>query len=125
MSISPRVSEAAPVTPHRLRRPIFLAVSALVAVAVVVAAHDVMLPFILALVIAYVLTPLVAWVERLRLRRGAAILVVYIVVLGSLGLFIRLAAPRVGQELGGLRRELPAMVARARDEWVPAIQDKL
>jgi predicted PurR-regulated permease PerM len=99
--------------------------SALAAVTVIVAASEVMLPFILALLIAYVLTPLVAWVERFRLRRGAAILLVYIVVLGTLGLFIRATAPRVGQELGGLRREIPSMVTQVRDEWLPAIQDRL
>jgi predicted PurR-regulated permease PerM len=64
-------------------------------------------------------------VERFRVRRGGAILIVYIVVLGSLGIFVRAAAPRVGQELSGLRREIPAMVARVRDEWLPAVQDKL
>jgi predicted PurR-regulated permease PerM len=110
---------------QRWRRPLFLSLSAIVAVAVIIAARDVMLPFILALVIAYVLTPLVALVERWRVPRGGAIVIVYIVVLGSLGLVIRLGAPRVGQELSGLRREIPAMVARFRDDWLPAIQDKL
>src|SRR4051812_23266641 len=117
MSTPPRASEEQASVPpslprsalYRARRPIFLAISALIAVAVIVAAHEVMLPFILALVIAYVLTPLVALFERWRLKRGLAIIVVYVLVLGSLYLFIRLTAPRVGQELGGLRRELPAM----------------
>src|SRR6516164_3968709 len=108
---------SAPSAGQRWRRPVFFALSGLVAAIVIVAARDVMLPFILALVIAYVLTPLVAWVERFRVRRGGAILIVYIVVLGSLGIFVRAAAPRVGQELSGLRREIPAMVARVRDEW--------
>ena len=103
----------------------FFAVSAALIVWVVIAAHEVMLPFILALLIAYVLTPLVAWVERWRLPRGAAIALVYVVVLGTLGGFVRLTAPRVGQELGGLRREVPSMITRVRDEWLPAIQDRL
>jgi hypothetical protein len=38
---------------------------------------------------------------------------------------LRVAAPRVGAELGNLRRELPSMAIRARDEWVPAVQGKL
>ncbi len=103
----------------------FLAVSAVLATAVVVVAHRVLLPFVLAMVIAYVLTPLVAWVEKKRVPRAAAIVVVYVVVLGSLAGFVRVAAPRVGAELGNLRRELPSMVNRARDEWVPAVQTRL
>ena len=67
------------------RRHVFLVASAVVAVAVVLAAHDVMLPFILAVVIAYVLTPLVAMAERRKLPRPVAVLLVYAVVLGSIG----------------------------------------
>ena len=48
-------------------------------------AHAVILPFVLALVIAYLLTPLVAWVEKKRVPRAAAIILVYVVVLGTLG----------------------------------------
>ena len=114
-----------PPTGQRWRRPVFLAVVLTLAIAVVVAARDVILPFVLALVIAYVLTPLVAWVERKRVPRGASIILVYVVVLGTLGGGIRLIAPRVGQELMGLRREVPAMITRAKDEWLPALQERM
>src|SRR5688500_6064648 len=93
----------------RRRHTIFLAVSGAVAIAILVAARAVLLPFVLAVVLAYVLTPLVAWIEKRRVPRFAAIILVYLVVLGSLGLFIRLTAPRVGQELASLRRELPVL----------------
>lgn len=109
----------------RKRHRIFIAVSAVIAVAVIVAAHEVLLPFVLALVIAYVLTPLVAWVEHRRVPRALAIIIVYVAVLGTLGLFIRLSAPRVAHELANLRRELPSLVQKARSEWVPAVQDRL
>jgi len=109
----------------RRRHLIFLAVSASIAAAVLLAAHAVLLPFVLALVIAYVLTPLVAWVEARRLPRPAAIIVVYVVVLGTLGVFVRFTAPRVGHELGALRRELPALSHAVKTQWVPAVQKKL
>lgn len=109
----------------RRRHTIFLAVCAAIVLAVIVAAHSVLLPFVLALVIAYVLTPAVAWVERKKVPRFAAILVVYTVALGSMYLFIRTTAPRVGQELAGLRRELPALSRAVRTEWVPYVQGRL
>jgi predicted PurR-regulated permease PerM len=107
------------------RHTIFLAVSAAIAVGVIVAAHSVLLPFVLALVIAYVLTPLVAWVETRRVPRAAAIILVYVVVLGTIGIFIRFTAPRVGMELVNLRRELPALGVTVRTRWVPAWQQRL
>jgi len=110
---------------RRWQRTVFLAVSAAIVVGVIVVAHAVMLPFVLALLIAYLLAPLVAWVEAKRMPRGAAILLVYVVVLGAISLFVRATAPRVGQELGGLRHELPAMLDRARDEWIPEGNAKL
>lgn len=114
-----------PRPPARRRHAIFLAVSGALAVAVLALSHAVLLPFVIALVIAYLLTPLVAWVETKRVPRAAAIIIVYVVVLGTLGAFIRLTAPRVGQELANLRRELPTISATIRTRWVPAVQQRL
>ncbi len=109
----------------RRRHAIFLAVSAAIAVVVIFAARSVLLPFVLALVIAYVLTPAVAWVERKRVPRALAIIFVYVGVLGSLGLFLRLSTPRVAQELAGFRRELPVLARTVKKDWVPRVQDQL
>lgn len=107
------------------RHTVFLLASAAVVLGVLVLAHSVLLPFVLALVIAYLLTPLVAWVEKRRVPRAAAIVLVYVVVLGTLGVFVRLTAPRVGQELASLRRELPGIGQTVRTRWVPAVQQRL
>jgi len=109
----------------RARHTKFLAISGAIALGVLLLAHSVLLPFVLALVIAYLLTPLVAWVESRRVSRAVAIILVYVVVLGTLGAFIRLTAPRVGQELASLRRELPALSHTVKTRWVPDIQQRL
>ena len=109
----------------RWARPIFLGVSALAVVASVIAAHEVMLPIVLGVLIAYVLTPVVSWVEAKRVPRGAAIVLVYVFVLSLMGLFVRGIAPRIGSELTGLAREFPTMVVKARVEWIPLVRDKL
>jgi predicted PurR-regulated permease PerM len=111
--------------PPRWRRPLFLWGSAALAIAVMVAAREVILPFILAVVIAYVLTPLVAALEKRRVPRAVAVLCVYAAVLGSLGGFLTAIAPRIGGEFRGLRDELPKVTAQIRDRWVPAITDRL
>jgi predicted PurR-regulated permease PerM len=121
MTESTRVAHPHVGTPSRRawRRPVFFAVSGAVVAIIVVAAAEVMLPFILALVIAYVLTPLVAWGERRRLHRVLAIALVYTVVLGSIFGFARIVTPRLGAELASLRRDVPEVVNELRDVWVP------
>lgn len=109
----------------RRRHTLFLVISALIVLGIIIAANAVLLPFILALVIAYVLTPLVAWVERKRVPRPLAIVLVYVVVLGSLGVFVRVSAPRVVVELATLRRELPELSKTIKNDWVPEIQKRL
>lgn len=111
--------------PRKWRRPLFLAISASVGVAVVIVAHAVLLPFVLAILIAYVLTPFVAVVERRRVPRAAAILIVYAIVLGSVGGFIRAVAPRIALEFRALRAEVPALASEAREKWVPAITERM
>ncbi|HSQ63030.1 MAG TPA: AI-2E family transporter [Polyangiaceae bacterium] len=111
--------------PRRWRKPLLLGLSGLVFVVIVALAHSVMTPFVMAMVIAYVLTPVVSWVERFRVRRGWAIVLVYVGVLGSLGIFGRLAAPRVGQELGNLGTELRHDATAAREHWIPIAQQRL
>ncbi|HWL87422.1 MAG TPA: AI-2E family transporter [Polyangiaceae bacterium] len=125
------------VSSFRWQRPVFLAVTALVVAAVVFFAREVMLPIVLGLIIAYVLMPLVEWVERLgrpetplssdarRLPRAAAVIIVYIAVLGTLGIFVRTVAPRIGREMAKFGREVPELSARFKREWVPAMQSKL
>ncbi len=109
----------------RTRHTRFLVVSGMIAVGVLALAHSVLLPFVLALVIAYLLTPLVAWVETRKVSRAVAIILVYVVVLFTLAAFIRFTAPRVGQELASLRRELPTLSHTVKTRWVPDIQQRL
>jgi len=117
------MSAASPLRAHR--RTVFLAVSGAVAAAVMIAAHEVMLPFVIALVLAYVLTPLVAAVEKRGLARGLAVILVYVVVLGSVALFVRAVTPRIALEFRNLRRELPRLAEEARTRWVPGVTDRL
>lgn len=109
----------------RAARPTFLGLSALALVLAIYLARDVMLPVVLGLLIAYVLMPVVSWVEKKRVPRGAAIVLVYVLVLGTMGLFIRTIAPRMAHELTGLARELPTMATKARQHWIPVVKEKL
>ena len=91
------------------RRVIFLALSALVVVAILVWAREVLLPFVLAMIIAYVLTPLVAQCERLRIPRALSIILVYAVTISSIYFFAAAITPRIYSETAKLVRDAPAL----------------
>ena len=115
--------------PTKWRKPLLYAVAALFFGTIVVVAHDVMMPFVMAMVLAYVLTPAVSLVEAgfsgRKIPRGWAIVIVYVVVFGSLIVFVRMAAPRVGREIGTLGREMRHNAAVARAELIPVAQQRL
>jgi predicted PurR-regulated permease PerM len=107
------------------RRIIFLAASALVFLVVAWTTRAVVLPFILAIIIAYVLTPLVAWCERRGLRRSLSILVVYLTTFLVLSGSVSLIAPRIYQETLGLTRESPLIARRLAMQWGPVIERRI
>lgn len=107
--------------PHTRGRTVFLSVSALLLVAVLVGARDVMLPFVLGVVVAYVLTPAVRWVERRRVPRWAAILIVYVIALGSISGSVAVMVPRLISEGKQAAAEWPRLSETARTQWLPGV----
>jgi len=102
---------------------VFLAVSAALVVAFVVWASEVLLPFILGVIIAYVLTPLVARCERARVPRPAAILIVYAVTLTIIYSSIAAIAPRLYEESAKFTRDAPALLDGASNSWGPRVEE--
>ncbi|WP_437777186.1 AI-2E family transporter [Sorangium sp. So ce1097] len=106
-------------------RTVFLTVSAVLTAALLVVSHAVLLPFVLGLVVAYVLTPSVVRLERARVPRWAAILIVYALVLSGISSFFALSVPRLVAEGKALTVEAPRLAARLREEYLPAIDERL
>lgn len=106
-------------------RVLFLALSGVLAVAFLVAVREVLLPFVLAVIVAYVLTPLVAGCERLRMPRAAAILFVYAVSGGLLYLGAAAATPRLYAEGRKLLEEVPTLTKKLVTQWAPAAEHRL
>jgi predicted PurR-regulated permease PerM len=107
------------------QRILFLLASALFVLGVVWTTREVVLPFVLALIIAYVLTPLVAWCERRGLQRSVSIITVYVVTATTLAGSVALIAPRIYQETLGLMRESPAIARRLANQWGPVVEARV
>ncbi|HHH11980.1 MAG TPA: AI-2E family transporter, partial [Sorangium sp.] len=112
-------------TPFRYARQLFFAISALTLLAIVLLARPVLLPFLLAMVVAYVLFPAVTRLQRWRLPRWVAILLVYALTIGAMvGLSVAVV-PRLFAETKNLSAELPRLTRRFRDDWLPKIDAQL
>lgn len=106
-------------------RVVFLSLSALITVGIVVAARSVMLPFVLGVVVAYVLTPAVRWFERARIARWVAILIVYALSLGAIGGSVAVMVPRLVTEGKLAAAEWPRLSETARTQWLPSLDATL
>jgi len=111
--------------PRPSRRALFLAISAVLTVALIIASRAVLLPFVLGLVVAYVMTPAMLRVERLKVPRWAAILLVYAIALGAIGGFVGLIVPRLRAEVKTLSVEWPHLKQDLREKWLPAVDQKV
>lgn len=86
--------------------------SLLVFVLLLVMLRDVLLPFIAALALAYLLDPLADRLERVGMNRLAATIVILVVFLLLFVLVLVLLVPLLGQQLAGLVARLPADAAK-------------
>lgn len=92
--------------------------------------REVLLPFLLGIVLAYVLAPLVARGARVRMagRRAPRWAVVLALYSGLIGLATTVGitmVPRLAAELTRLAKEAPHAVAVVRDSWLPGLDVKL
>jgi predicted PurR-regulated permease PerM len=88
---------------------------------VLVVFRAVILPFVLGVVVAYVLAPVVGRLSagRRSLPRWASIIVVYVASAGLTALFFVTFAPKLSGDFARLFREGPSFFRRVRHEWVP------
>lgn len=118
------MATAAP-PPYRHARIVFVTISAVAFAAGIIVGRAVMLPFLLAVVVAYVLFPAVTWFERRRMPRWVAILLVYAIAMGAVTGFGLAVVPRLFEETKSLSAALPGLTERIRDDWLPRVDDTL
>ena len=86
-----------------------------VAARAVVSAASILALIGLSMFLAIGLEPIVAWLTRRRIRRGLAVAIVALLVLGVVGGFLAAAIPPLVTQIGGFIRELPSYVAQMKD----------
>lgn len=89
--------------------------SLLVFILLLVLLRDILLPFIAALALAYLLDPLADRLERMGMNRLTATIVILVVFLVIFVLALVLLAPLLGRQLAGLVDRLPADAAKLQE----------
>lgn len=94
--------------------------------AVLVFGRDVLLPFIFAGLVAYILAPVIRWMAHrgdgtLRMPRGFAIIVCYIVFLSVVVGFFFLLVPRLYGDVARIGKEMPSFYQRVNEEYTPQL----
>ncbi len=73
------------------------------------AARQTLVAFLFAIFFAYLMSPLVSYLEKLLRGRGRAIAVIYVLLLGLVVLFFVSTGPRIAHESARLGQSLPAL----------------
>jgi predicted PurR-regulated permease PerM len=86
----------------------------------------VLLPFVFAGLIAYIMAPIVQRMSERkngsrRMPRGLAIIICYIVFLAGVTGFMFLLVPRLSHDVARLGKEAPGLYKRINEEWTPSI----
>ena len=72
-------------------------------------------PFIVALVIAYILNPVVLWLQRHKIKRILSVLIIYLVFFGLIFVLISQLLPVVISEVDRLAGQIPRYTSQAQD----------
>ena len=110
----------------RVRRTVFLSIAGAALAVLLFAFREVLAPFMVALVVAYVFAPVVDAMQKLRIAkrsmpRWVAVLVLYLALLGTMATTLALGVPLLVREVQRLAHDAPRAIETARSEWLPAL----
>ena len=83
----------------------------------------VLTPFVAAGLLAYIGDPLADRLQRLRFPRTVAVVAVFILTFGAIGLLVLLVVPLIKSQISALMSALPDIVAKAEEVWLPTLTE--
>ncbi len=112
------------------RKHAVLLIVSLVLLCLVILFHDVMTPFIVALIVVYLIDPMVSRLNRVKIKnrkvpRGLAVLCAYFVFLLALTGLGFAFIPSLSVEISKATDELPKYFTRVKDEEIPKLSQNI
>lgn len=77
---------------------------------------NMLLPVLVAIVVAYLLDGIVMWLQRFHIPRGASVIIVFLLFIALLAVLIVVLLPLLSRQIGQFVQELPAMIAKGQHE---------
>ena len=113
-----------------LREYWLMIATAIILVTILIAFRTVLLPFILALALVYLMEPIVGWIGRSerhpkRLPRWAAVITVYFFFIGIVSTTVVLVVPRFVSEIVGLAETVPQEIQKFRTQRLPGFNERI
>lgn len=87
-------------------------------------AGSVLAPFVLAMVLAYILDPLVDRLVRMGVKRAPAVGAATLPVVGLLAILLAIGVPALGRQIAGLIEQTPVLLTRLAD-WLEVVRGRL
>jgi len=99
---------------------------ALFCILVVYIFREVVLPFLFAILVAYILAPLVARAGQVRVGarpfpRWAAVIILYVFILSGMGWFLAYFVPKLSKDFASVFGEAPKLFAKVNKDWLPRV----
>lgn len=88
---------------------------------VLILARQTILPFVFALLLAYILAPIVRRLGDAHMPRAVAILLCYVALLAFIGLFLVALLPRLSKDVKRIGAEAPELYEQLNDVWAPQL----
>lgn len=85
----------------------------------------VLTPFVAAALLAYIGDPLADRLQKLKLPRTVAVIIVFLLTFAGLGLLVLLVVPLITAQVSAFLSALPDIVTRAEQVWLPTITEFL
>ena len=82
-------------------------------------------PFVASALLAYIGDPIADRLEKLRLPRTIAVVIVFLLTFSSVGLLVLLVLPLIETQVVALLEALPGIIAQLEQVWLPRISDVL
>ncbi len=95
---------------------IILAFLLLVGFVLIALLGDMLLPVLVAIVIAYLLDGIVMWLQRFHLPRNASVIIVFLFFIALLLVLFVVLLPLLSKQIGQFVQELPTMIAKGQKE---------
>lgn len=86
--------------------------------ALIIVFRHIVIPFIFAILVAYILAPLIDRMEP-KVGRGGAVALTYVLIIAVLAIFVGVLLPAVSKDLARLRDGAPELINRFNKEWLP------